>query len=108
MFDLTNPIFTDGDKAREHAIQLKMAKAAVRGELRPADDFSVSDEEVAASELYRKTFVRAYMRKNEKQLGDDEYKALTTGSDPDGGYMVPPAMSTYQTSPEVFWNTMSK
>lgn len=86
---------TDNEaKAIQQAIQFKQHRAAIRGELRPNDDWSATDEEAAEVANYAKTFARAYLRKNEKNLTGDEFKALTTGSDPDGGYMVTPAMSS--------------
>jgi len=41
---------------------------------------------------YKKAFLR-YLRKNDRLLGDDEIKALSVGSDPDGGYRVDPDTS---------------
>lgn len=87
------------------AIAFKMHRASIRGELRPNDDFAANDEDVQSTREYRKAFARSYLRKNEKQLSGDEWKMLTTGSDPDGGYLVPPALSNriltkiYETSP---------
>ncbi len=54
--------------------------------------------------IYQKAFDR-YLRKNDRVLTDDEHKALSVGSDPDGGYVVSPDMSgrvvkrIFETSP---------
>ena len=91
--------------AVKHAVDFKMHKAAIRGELRPNDDFSANEEEAKEVADYRRAFSRSYLRKNEKQLTNEEFKALTTGSDPDGGYLVPPVISNriitkvWETSP---------
>lgn len=45
-----------------------------------------------ALQAYGKAFT-AMMRKGEKVLEGDEYKALSVGSDPDGGYVVSPDTS---------------
>jgi len=41
---------------------------------------------------YKKAF-EAYIRNDERKMGADEFKALSVGSDPDGGYTVHPDMS---------------
>lgn len=41
---------------------------------------------------YKSTF-NSYLRKGDQIMGSDEYKALSVGSDPDGGYTVHPDMS---------------
>lgn len=53
---------------------------------------------------YKAAFSR-YLRKDDKVLSADEAKALSVGSDPDGGYLVDPdtsgrmVMKVYETSP---------
>lgn len=62
--------------------------------------------EFGARELdaYKAQFL-SYMRKGDQIMGADEVKALSVGSDPDGGYVVYPDMSgrivtqVYETSP---------
>lgn len=52
-----------------------------------------------------KNGLNTYWRKGEKVLGADEFKAMSVGGDPDGGYFVNPDMSgrivnkVYETSP---------
>lgn len=41
---------------------------------------------------YKKSF-ESYLRKDEKQVLPEDYKALSVGIDPDGGYTVTPTMS---------------
>ena len=63
-------------------------------------------EEYSSDELktYQKAFER-YLRKDDRVLTADEQKALSVGSDPDGGYVVHPDMSgriarrVFETSP---------
>lgn len=76
---------TDSDKAvksfnmalKSHAVRLNRAL--------PAD---VTGEDYAA---YKSTF-RLAMQKDKSDLSDDERKALSVGSDPDGGFLVPPEL----------------
>lgn len=51
-------------------------------------------QEYTAADLaeYRKAFNR-FLRKDERTMSGDEIKALSVGSDPDGGYVVHPDMS---------------
>lgn len=63
-----------------------------------------SDYSVEEMKEYQKHLLR-YFRKGEKVLDSDEFKALSVGGDPDGGYVVYPDMSgrlvmrVYETSP---------
>jgi len=56
------------------------------------------------AQVYRKAFAR-YLRKDDRVLTADEQKALSVGSDPDGGYVVSPDTSgrvvkrMFETSP---------
>jgi len=56
---------------------------------REFDEKNIDVEEFLA---YQKSFGK-YLRKDEKGMGPDQYKALSVGSDPDGGYWVTPQMS---------------
>lgn len=77
---------------------LAAAAASVKGRPVPA---AVDADGVAA---YKQGF-RAFLRKDERALGQDEIKALQVGSDPDGGYLVPADMTgriitkIFETSP---------
>ena len=77
---------------------LAAAAASVKGRPVPAP---VDADGVAA---YKQGF-RAFLRKDERALGQDEVKALQVGSDPDGGYLVPADMTgriiakVFETSP---------
>jgi HK97 family phage major capsid protein len=52
-----------------------------------------------------KSGLATYLRKGEKLVGVDEFKAMSVGGDPDGGYLVTPdvsgriVMKVYETSP---------
>lgn len=69
-----------------------------------ARGIQMPDFDAKALEDYTKSFER-YLRKDERGLSIDESKALSVGSDPDGGYVVTPDMSgqivqqVYETSP---------
>jgi HK97 family phage major capsid protein len=88
------------------ALEFKKAAMSVRDEAK-AQSFrtlQLGDGDVERYAEYCKAF-ETLCRKGEKSLSSEEYKALTTGSDPNGGYVVPAAMSqrimtiVYETSP---------
>lgn len=95
----------DAAKARAQAVEFKRSRAAVRNEVRPGQGFEVNDDELAEFKAYEQAYANAWMRRDEKRWSGDEFKALTTGSDPDGGYLVPPVLSNriitriWETSP---------
>lgn len=53
---------------------------------------TVADVDEAAYASYTKAF-DAYLRRGERGLGPDEQRAMSVGSDPDGGYTVTPDLS---------------
>ncbi len=69
-----------------------------------ARGIQLPDFDGEALEGYKGAFER-YLRKDDRGLSADEFKALSVGSDPDGGYTVTPDMSgqivtqVYETSP---------
>src|SRR5262249_8340508 len=75
---------------------------ARRGELKT--DFDPDKVDLEEIKSYCKSFP-VYLRKDEKGLQGAEMKAMSVGSDPDGGYMVTPAIGTiingvqFETSP---------
>lgn len=94
-----------GIDLKSHALQFKAATLALRGNL-PADgDVEVTDADQEAYAAYSGKAFKRYLRKGEQVFSAEEYKALTTGSDPNGGYLVPIAQSSrtmdivYETSP---------
>lgn len=82
------------------SLQAKIARATPEQEAKPGK--SSTPEQIE----YRKAFL-SWARKgaNEDQLGDLHRKAMTEGSDPDGGYTVTPEISSqvisrvYETTP---------
>src|SRR5688572_26569171 len=92
-------------KARALGSEFKRVRAALRNEGKPGDDFSANEDELKEFADYSKAFRFALLRKDEKRFTGDELKALTTGEDPAGGWLVPPAMlgrtiqRIYETSP---------
>jgi HK97 family phage major capsid protein len=94
-----------GIDLKSHALQFKTAALALRGNL-PADgDIEVTDAEQEAYGAYSGKAYKKYLRKGEQAFSPEEFKALTTGSDPNGGYLVPIAQSArildivHETSP---------
>ncbi len=94
-----------GIDLKAHALQFKTAALSLRGQL-PADaDVEVTEADEAAYGAYSGKAFKRYLRKGEQVFSADEFKALTTGSDPNGGYLVPFATSgrimdiVYETSP---------
>lgn len=93
----------DRETKQTQAIEFKRQQLAVTGKLKfdsPVEDLA-SVEELAA---YEPAFAR-YLRKDDRALTPDQFKALSVGSDPDGGYLVKPQMSAriveiiHETSP---------
>ena len=76
------------------ALAFKKCRMSVRGEAEKQSlyDIKLEDGDVPAYEAYVKAFDR-FLRKDERTLDGDVLKALTTGSDPNGGYLVPAAQS---------------
>jgi HK97 family phage major capsid protein len=73
---------------------------------RPGAGSDNPEEKAKADELEHKKAFENFLRKgDESSLGDLQKKAMSVGSDPDGGYLVTPAMSStinqkvFETSP---------
>jgi HK97 family phage major capsid protein len=87
-----------GDEYAEKASAFEAQMAKARG-IPAKGDFAADD-----LKAYRKSFVQ-WMRKGDELLDLDSKKALSVGSDPDGGYTVEPDTSgrivqkIYETSP---------
>ena len=92
----------DGDEGRKGAEAFARDAKARRGELKT--DFDPDKVDLEEIKSYCKSFP-VYLRKDEKGLQGAETKAMSVGSDPDGGYMVTPAIGTiingvqFETSP---------
>jgi HK97 family phage major capsid protein len=88
-----------GDKIDLDAKAFEWANLTARRRGTQISQFGASD-----LDAYRKSF-DAMMRKGEEIMGPDERKALSVGSDPDGGYVVSPDVSgrivakVFETSP---------
>ena len=88
------------------ALEFKKHRLSVRGEAEKQGlaNITLAEGDAEAYAAYTKAF-NVFCRKEEKTLDGDAIKALTTGSDPSGGYLVPPALSSrimtiiYETSP---------
>lgn len=76
------------DDAEEKALSaLKWAKRNAKARGTDVTEFGLKE-----LSDYKRAF-DAFLRKDERQLTDVEVKALSVGSDPDGGYVVHPDMS---------------
>jgi HK97 family phage major capsid protein len=92
-------VTTDGNEVDLDAKALSWARGIARSR-------GTDVREFGATELtsYKSAF-DSYMRKEERTLSGDEIKALSVGSDPDGGYVVYPDLSgrivtkVFETSP---------
>jgi len=95
-------IFVDGQQVDEDELDAKALNWAKLNMRRKGEDIADYGHEQVAE--YKAAFLR-YIRKDDKVLSGDESKALSVGSDPDGGYVVYPDMSgrivtrLFETSP---------
>lgn len=86
---------------RKGAEDFHRAGLAARGQLKVGADVAMSDADFGAVKAYADTF-GLYLRRGE---GHVEAKTMSVGSDPDGGYLVTPAISSrmltiiYESSP---------
>jgi HK97 family phage major capsid protein len=86
----------DAAKKRVDMLETALSRApsGQNGDWQEAEAFQKErkgDMSVEAYRAYRGAF-RGYIRKNNAGSGGDEIKALSVGSDPDGGYAVTPDM----------------
>jgi HK97 family phage major capsid protein len=92
----------DTDEGTKAARAFARDAKALRHELRA--DFDPDKVDVEEIKSYCKAFP-VYLRKDDKGLQGAEVKAMNVGSDPDGGYMVTPAIGSiingvqFETSP---------
>jgi HK97 family phage major capsid protein len=86
---------------REHARQFFQTKSSRHN---PSLVLAPEHIDIQAYTDYKTNWNR-YVRKGEQILGPDEFKALSVGSDPDGGYLAPPDLTgrtitrIFETSP---------
>ena len=100
------PGFDPGKATNLEALEFKRHRLSIRGEAEKQGlaNIVMGEGDLDAYAEYTKSFNR-FVRKDEKTLHGDDIKALTTGSDPSGGYLVPAAQSArimeivYETSP---------
>lgn len=95
-------VFVDGEKADEEELEVKAQRwADMCAKRRDARSQDYTPEQMAE---YKRALVN-YLRKDDRVLSADEQKALSVGSDPDGGYIVDPDTSgrivrkQFETSP---------
>lgn len=97
------PPMEDAKSYRDAAIAFTKT-AAVLTNRAVADVLDEGEIRFDDYKAYRKQFA-AYLRRDERRFTPDEMKALSSGSDPDGGYMVEPTTSAriiqkiYESSP---------
>lgn len=79
--------YMDEQKGRLDSIETAMKRPGGSGDMQAKDE---------KAETYRKAFLQ-YIRKGDDSALQIEQKALSVGSDPDGGYLVTPTMSAKMT-----------
>lgn len=95
-------LYGDGTKGTPEELDHKALVWAKMATRRKESDVSAYTH--AEMVAYKSAFLQ-YMRKDEKVLDGDTVKALSVGSDPDGGYLVAPdtsgriVMKVFETSP---------
>jgi HK97 family phage major capsid protein len=93
----------DAKALREAAVAFTKSAAALAGR-KVADVLDDGDIDFEGYKAYRKNF-GLYLRRDERALSPDHWKALSSGSDPDGGYLIEPTVSArilakiYESSP---------
>lgn len=86
------------------AIDFKRMSMARRGELKAGTILTADNVSIDEYTAYKNAFP-VFLRRDMREMGDAEFKAMTVGSDPDGGHLVPTATSNriitkvYETSP---------
>ncbi len=76
----------------KQAIDFNRTMGVLQGAVTTMRPLNVEGVDVDEYGLYTKAFDR-YLSIGDRALGQDEMKALSVASDPDGGYLVPTAMS---------------
>lgn len=64
-----------------------------RGKLEAGRELPTADVNMDAYTAYKRAFNKLMHKADDRQLTSDEFKALSVGSDPDGGYTVHPQLS---------------
>jgi HK97 family phage major capsid protein len=86
------------------AIDFERTRLSIRDELKSTTILTPEKVDAAAFAAYKNTFA-TYLRKGERKIDDAELKAMSVGSDPNGGYLVTPSVSSrmqtrvYEASP---------
>jgi len=86
--------YDDADAAFQNARKFFTLKAAHAGELSGGRRLKDSDIDVEAYGTYKSALATLFRVGDERKLDNEVYKALSIGSDPDGGYTVTPEMSS--------------
>lgn len=94
----------DPDTEFKTAREFMRSVAVVRGEVKGGADFTDDKVDVEAFKSYGTAFP-TYLRRDERSLQGADIKAMSVGSDPDGGYFVTPTIGgiiqgvVFETSP---------
>jgi HK97 family phage major capsid protein len=86
------------------ALSFKRVSMSRRGELKATTMLTPESVNLDEYKAYKQAFPMS-LRRDMREMGDTEYKAMSVGSDPDGGLLVPTAISNriitkvYETSP---------
>jgi len=95
---------SDAETEMKSAREFHKTRLAIRDELKTTTILSDDKVDLVGFKSYQDTFA-TYLRKGERKIDDAELKSMSVGSDPNGGYLVTPAVSSrmqtivYETSP---------
>lgn len=95
-----------GDQVDElkEALVFEKTRLSIRDELKTTTILSPDKVDMAGFKAYNEAY-KSYLRKGERKIDDAELKAMSVGSDPNGGYIVTPSVSSrmltivYESSP---------
>lgn len=85
--------YSEKDKEFRDATKFFTQVLTKRGKLEAGRELAAGDVDLDAFRAYKHAFNRLMRQANERKLTDVEFKALSVGSDPDGGYTVHPQLS---------------
>ena len=85
--------YSEKDKEFRDATKFFTQVQTKRNKLPAGQEIASADVNLDAFRAYKQAFNRLMRQANERKLSDVEFKALSVGSDPDGGYTVHPQLS---------------
>lgn len=85
--------FSEKDKEFRDARKFFTQVMTKRGKLEAGRELAEADINLDAFSAYKRAFNKLMRKADDRQLTSEEFKALSVGSDPDGGYTVHPQLS---------------